>query len=102
MTQVTIQAPTAALALWWVALGLTLLVFVPIALYLLHRTWRAARNIRRYTAESLRAGAAIAAHTAQLGALENTIAGAGPLLEGTEAIRQLTTEVKEILLQRLR
>ncbi len=101
MIQVTLQAPTAVLALWWVALGLTLLLIVPVALYLLHRTWRAARNIQRYTAEALRAGAGIAAHTAQLTALDDTIAGAGPLLERTEAIQGLTAEVKEILLGRV-
>lgn len=101
MTPIEIQVPTAVLILWWVALGLTTLVIVPTALVLLHKTWRAARNIQRYTAESLRAGQGIAAHTAQLTALEDTIAAAGPLLERTEAIQGLTAEVKEILLQRV-
>lgn len=96
----TVQAPTAVLALWWIALGLTLLVIVPIALVLLHRTWRAARNIQRYSAEVLEAGLGIAGNTALLPALEDTIAGAGPLLERTGAIRDLAAEIERILRER--
>ena len=96
----TIEAPQAVLVLWWIALGLTVLVIVPLALVLLHRLWRAARNIQRYTAEALEAAAGIAANTALLPALDDTIAGAGPILEHTEAIKGLTGAAAEILRSR--
>lgn len=96
----TIEAPTAVLVLWWVALALTLLVIVPTALVLLHRTWRAANHIRRYTAEALEAGLGIAGNTALLPALDETISEAGPLLERTEAIQGLTAELERILRER--
>ncbi len=93
----TIAAPPAVLTLWWIALGLTVVVIVPTALVLLHRTWRAARNIQRYSAEALEAAGGIADHTALLPALDATIAGAGPILEHTDAIRQLTAAAGGIL-----
>lgn len=96
----TIEAPTAVLVLWWVALGLTVLVIVPLALYLLHRTWKAAHNIRRYTGETLEAGAGIARHTSSVPALDETLAAAGPLLEHTAELRRSTGELAETLRRR--
>lgn len=93
----TIAAPPAVLVLWWIALGITVVVIVPLALHLLHRTWRAARNIQRYSAEALEAAAGIADNTALLPALDETIAGAGPILEHTEAIRELTAVAGGVL-----
>lgn len=93
----TVAAPPAVLVLWWIALGLTVLVIVPLALYLLHRTWRAARAIQRYSAEALAGAAGIAENTARLGALDDTIAAAGPILERTEAIQGLTAEAGRVL-----
>lgn len=97
----TIEAPTAVLVLWWVALGLTVLAIVPLALYLLHRTWKAAHNIRRYTGETLEAGAGIARHTSSVPALDETIAAAGPLLERTADLRRATDELAETLGERV-
>jgi hypothetical protein len=59
---------------WWIGLGVTLLVFVPISVYLLHRTWVAARSINRYAAEALTAAAGIAGNTKYIPALDATIA----------------------------
>lgn len=95
-----VEAPAAVLVLWWIALGLTVLVIVPTALILLHRTWRAARNIQRYSAEALEAGLGIAGNTALLTALDDTIAGAGPILGTTEAIQGLTAEAAAVLRER--
>lgn len=99
-TNVVIDAPAAVIALWWVALGLTVLVIVPAAVYLLHRTWKAARNIRRYSAEALEAGGGIAQNAAAVGALEETIERAGPLTEKAAALEDAADELAGILSRR--
>ena len=66
--------PQEVFVLWWIGLGLTLLVFVPLSVYLLHRTWVAARSINRYAAEALTAAAGIAGNTQHIPALDTTIA----------------------------
>ena len=70
----------AVYAIWWVGLIVTLVVFVPLAVYLLHRTWRSARSIQRYAAETLQAAGGIARNTAKIKALDATIAVAGDML----------------------
>jgi hypothetical protein len=72
--------PNAVYVLWWVGLILTLVVFVPLAVYLLHRTWRAARSIQWYAGEALTAAAGIAGNTQHVPALDTTIAVAGQML----------------------
>lgn len=98
--EVVIEAPAAVRALWWVALGLTVLVIVPLAVYLLHRTWQAARNIRRYTAEALEAGAGIAENAVAVEALEETVERAGPLTERAAALEEAADELAGILSRR--
>lgn len=72
MTDATM--PPAVFAIWWAGLLLTLVVFVPLSVYLLHRTWVAARSINRYAAEALTAAAGIAGNTKYIPALDDTIA----------------------------
>lgn len=96
----TIQAPTAVLVLWWIALGLTVLVIVPLAVTLLARALRAARSIRRFTADTLRAAGGIAEHTAAISALDRTAAGAGPILEKTAALRDAAARLERTLRER--
>lgn len=96
-----IVASTPVLALWWVALGLTVLVIVPLAVYLLHRTWKAARNIRRYAEEALEAGRGIAEHAAAVGALDETIGAAVPVVEKAEALEETTGRMAGILRNRV-
>jgi len=95
-----VNPPPTVLVLWWIAVGLTVAVVVPLAVYLLHRTWRAARNIRRYSEAALEAGLGIAGNTGRIPALDDTIAGAGPLLERAAAIHELTTTVTRVLRRR--
>lgn len=85
------------LALWWVALVLTIVVIVPVALYLLHRTWSAARMIRRLTAETLEAGVGIAGNTAAIPALDQTIAAAGPIVEKAGRLEGATSRLGALL-----
>ena len=66
--------PHSVYVVWWIGLGVTLVIFVPLSVYLLHRTWVAARSINRYAAEALTAVAGIAGNTQHIPALDSTIA----------------------------
>ena len=72
--------PSAVYTIWWTGLLLTLLVFVPLAVYLLHRTWLAARSIQWYAADALTAAAGVAGNTQHIPALDATIAVGGSML----------------------
>lgn len=72
--------PDTVYVLWWIGLGVTLVVFVPLSVYLLHRTYVAARSIRGYAAEALTAAAGIAGNTQHIPALDTTIAVGGAMV----------------------
>ncbi len=74
--------------IWVFGLGLTLIVFVPLAVVLLHRLWRVARSIQLYARDALTAAAGIAGHTAQIGALDQTIGVASGILTTAGAIER--------------
>jgi len=86
---------TAALWIWAITLAVVTVVIVPLAIYLLHRTLRAARSIERYTRESLAAGVGIASNTGAIAALDDTIRAASALLEAAEALKRQTAEVSD-------
>ena len=86
---------TASLWIWAITLAVVTVVIVPIAVYLLHRTLRAARSIERYTRESLAAGVGIASNTGAIAALDDTIRAASALLEAAEALKRQTAEVSD-------
>ena len=65
--------PPLVYTLWWAGLILTLVVFVPLSVYLLHRTYVAARSIRQYADDTLAAAAGIAGNTQHIPALDATI-----------------------------
>lgn len=92
--------PPAVYLIWWVTLIVTLVVFVPLAVYLLHRTWRAARSIQRYAADALAAAGGIAASTAQIGALDTTIAVAGDMLGAAGGVVTKLDTVATVLAER--
>ena len=100
MSPVTV--PPAVYAIWWAGLIVTLVVFVPLAVYLLHRTWRSARSIQRYAAETLRAAGGIARNTANITALDATIAGAGDILVAAGAVERKLDTVAAVLEERSR
>lgn len=95
-----IVASTPVLVLWWVAVGLTVVVIVPLAVYLLHQTWQAARNIRRYTDGALEAGRGIAENAGAVGALDDTIETAIPIVEKAEALDEATGRMAALLADR--
>lgn len=84
--------PDAVYTIWCVGLVFTLVVLVPLAVYSLHRTWRSARSIQRYAAETLQAAAGIARNTANIKALDATIGVGTDMLSTAGAIaRKLNT-----------
>lgn len=82
------DAATASTVMWiWGAtLALIALVIVPVAVTLLRRASHAARHISHYAQEMLAAGGSIAAHTANIQALDTTLASAGTLVAVSESI----------------
>jgi hypothetical protein len=95
-------APDAVSRIWAIGLAVTLLVFVPLAVYLLHRTWRAARSIQRYAEETLVAAGGIARHTASVGALDATIATAGEVRDAAGIAEQKLDTIASVLERRSR
>lgn len=80
--------PPLVFTIWAIGLAVTLVVFVPLSVVLLHRLWRAARSIQIYAREALTAAAGIAANTAHIGALDDTIGVASSILGTAGAIEQ--------------
>lgn len=72
--------PQAVFVLWAILLIVTVLL-LPLIVSLLHRTWKASRNIERYFKEMLEAGLGVAGNTAHIKALDDTIGVASGILE---------------------
>jgi hypothetical protein len=96
------EIPAAVVTIWWVGLIVTLLVFVPLAVYLLHRTFVAARSIQRYAADALVAAAGIAGNTAHVPALDATIAVASSMLPVAGSIVSQLDTAATVLAERAR
>ena len=94
--------PDAVYTIWWIGLILTLVVFVPLAVYSLHRTWRSARSIQRYAAEALQAAAGIERNTRNITALDTTIGVATEILTVTGSVEQKLDAVARVLEERNR
>ena len=92
--------PTAVYVIWWGVLLLVLVVIVPLAVALLHRTFLAAWSIRRYLRDMLQAGVGIANNTAPISALKDTIGVAGALVQTAGAIRQHSSAAAAVLAER--
>ena len=92
--------PDAVYTIWWIGLILTLVVFVPLAVYSLHRTWQSARSIQRYAAETLQAAAGIVRNTANIAALDTTIGVATEMLGTAGAVERKLNTVATVLEER--
>jgi len=86
--------------IWTAGLALTLIVFVPLAVVLLHRLWRAARSIQVYARDALAAAGGIAGHTASIPALDQTIQTAAVMLTTAGAIEQKLNGATGLLARR--
>jgi hypothetical protein len=73
---------TPILVLWWTTLIAAIVLVLPIAYYLLDRTFRAARHVRDYTGEILAAAEGIERNMAAASELER-------LPEATSRIRRV-------------
>ena len=94
------EMPSTVFLLWRIGLAVTLVLFVPLAVYLLHRTLVAARSIRRYADDTLKAAAGIAGNTAHIPALDTTIAVAGPMVAVAKQIAAKLDTAATVLAQR--
>lgn len=92
--------PDAVYRIWWIGLIVTLAIFVPLAVYLLHRTYVAARSIRRYAAEALTAAVGIAGNTQHIPALDSTIAVGGAMVGVAGQIAKKLDTAATVLAQR--
>lgn len=100
MTQPEPLFPSAVFAIWWTALILTLVVFVPLAVYYLNRLFKAALSIRRFAADALQAAAGIAGNTANIVALDSTISVAGQILGTAGSVAGKLGTIADVLEQR--
>ena len=89
------EIPVAVYVIWWATLIVAVVVVLPLAVYLLHRTLSAARQIERYAARALQAGVGIAGNTENVSALEGTISTATGILETTNSIEERTGAIEE-------
>lgn len=89
--------PGIVYVLWWATLIVAVVVILPLAIYLLQRALMAARQIERYTMTALTAGLGVAGNTANIEALNSTIAVATGMLSSAKAIEEHTGTIEEVL-----
>ena len=94
--------PNAVYVIWWIGLIVTLVVFVPLAVYSLHRTWRSARSIQRYAAEARQATVGIDRNTRNIAALDATIGTASEILGVAGSVERKLGAVAGVLEERSR
>jgi hypothetical protein len=86
--------------IWAATLLVVIVVIVPLAIILLHRTWRAAVSIRRYLDEMLTAGVGIAGNTAAIAALDDTIGVAVGMVKVAGDIKSHSGTIAAVLSER--
>jgi hypothetical protein len=91
------EVPGAVYTIWRAMVIVALALVIPLAVYLLHRLWHAARSIERYTAEALAAGLGIAGNTAAITALDQTVTLGGELGAAAASIRQHSAAIETTL-----
>lgn len=92
--------PEAVYTIWQVVLFIVIVVIVPLAIFLLHRTLNAAIHIRRYLREMLAAGVGIAENTSSITALNDTIAVAGGMVGTAGNLKEHSDTIATVLAQR--
>ena len=92
--------PESVFTVWKIGLALTLLVFVPLAVYWLHALWRSARSIQIYARDALAAAGGIAGNTVNIPALGATIAVATEILQAAGEVNAKTATIADVLAAR--
>lgn len=95
-----VEVPQAVYIIWALLLAFVIVVIVPLTVFLLYRTLRAARAIERYFAEMATAGVGIAGNTSHIKALENTIQVATTILSVAGNINSHSETIKTTLAAR--
>ncbi|WP_119066976.1 hypothetical protein [Rubrobacter indicoceani] len=90
------EIPVAVYVVWWATLIVAVVLVLPLAVYLLNRALRAARQIERYAARALEAGVGIAGNTENISALEGTISTATGILQTARSIEKRTGAVERV------
>ena len=88
------DVPDIVYWIWGLTLVIAVVVILPIAVYLLHRTWKAARSIELYFGEMRDAGVGIAGNTGNIKALDDTIAVATQIIETSGQIMTIPVPSK--------
>jgi hypothetical protein len=94
--------PDAVYTIWTIGLVVTLVLWVPVAVYSLHRTWRAAQSIRRYADETLVAAKGSVHNTSSISALTATIGVATDMVTTADAVEQKLGAIGELLASRVK
>jgi ABC-type molybdate transport system permease subunit len=97
-----VDVPTIVYVLWWITLIVAVVIVLPLAVYLLHRALKAARQIEHYAARTLEAGVGVAGNTANITALNQTIESAGGILATAHAIEEHAGTIEGALAGRAR
>lgn len=92
--------PTPVYIIWGGTLLVILIVIVPLAVGLLHRTLMAACSIRRYMSEMLTSGVGIASNTSSIPALNDTLAVAGDMVNTAKNLEDHSSAIAEVLSNR--
>ena len=87
-------------AIWIALLAVIAVVIVPLAVGLLRRALKAARNIEGYLADMLTAGVGVAGNTAAVPALDQTIEWAVAMKPVADGIEVKTGAVAALLAKR--
>ncbi len=98
--QDTTGIPDIVYWIWGITLAVAILVILPLVVYLLNRTLLAARHIQRYLAEMRDAGVGIAKNTANIQALDDTIAVATQILGTADSIKDHAATIETTLASR--
>ncbi len=93
----TLPAPVYSV---WIGAIVLVVLLVPVAVALLHRTLRAAWSIRRYLAEMEAAGVQIAGNTASIVALDETRTAARGMLGTAAELDQHSGTIAQVLSER--
>ncbi|HIG79241.1 MAG TPA: hypothetical protein EYQ47_04465 [Cycloclasticus sp.] len=89
--------PESVYLIWQTVLVVVVVAIVPLAIYLLQRTLRGALNIKRYFAEMLTAGVAIAENTSSIVALNDTIEVATGMVETSKKLDEHSATIAAVL-----
>lgn len=92
--------PDEVYFIWQAVLIIVVVAIVPLAIFLLQRTLRAALNIKRYFKEMLSAGVGIAENTSSITALNDTIEVATTMVGVSDKLDEHSATIATVLSDR--